>query len=68
MNNISQLKKEYYMHLNTIKEALAYISEEIKHGRDREDALQDAVRWYELEPLDIEYIVGIIENNSSKPQ
>lgn len=66
MSNIGQLKKEYYVHLNTIKDALAYISEEITAGRDREDALQDAADWFELEPLDVEYIVGIIENKQSK--
>ena len=66
MNNIDVFTKEYYIHLNTIKDTLAYISEEIRHGRDREAALQYAVRFYELEPIDIEYIVGIIENKSSK--
>lgn len=66
MSNIGQLKKEYYVHLNTIKDALAYINEEITAGRSREDALQDAADWFELEPLDVEYIVGIIENSQSK--
>ena len=66
MSNIGQLKKEYYVHSNTIKDALAYINEEIAAGRSREDALQDATDWFELEPLDVEYIVGIIKNSQSK--